>query len=96
MAPESLSKTLYTHKSDVWSFGITVWEILTFGARPYQGKSARDILWMLYRGERLKQPATASIELYQILLECEHWQFLSVRCLICNMVKVFFPSKLIP
>lgn len=71
MAPESLRHKIYTHKSDVWSYGVTVWEILTFGARPYQGKSARDILRMLFRGERLEQPATATIELYAILLECK-------------------------
>ena len=71
MALESLRNKVYTHKSDVWSFGITVWETLTFGARPYQSKSAKDLLKMLFKGERLEQPATATIELYAILLECE-------------------------
>ena len=71
MAPESLRHKIYTHKSDVWSYGVTVWEILTFGARPYQGKSAREILKGLFSGERLEQPSTATIEVYAILLECK-------------------------
>lgn len=71
MAPESLRQKVYTHKSDVWSYGVTVWEILTFGARPYQGKSAKEILKGLFSGERLEQPSTATIEVYAILLECE-------------------------
>lgn len=71
MAPESLCKKVYTHKSDVWSYGVTAWEVLTFGARPYQGKQAREILALLESGQRLEQPATCTIELYAILLECE-------------------------
>ena len=49
---------------------MTVWEILTFGARPYQGKSAKEILKLLFSGQRLEQPSTTTIELYAILLEC--------------------------
>lgn len=71
MAPESLRHKIYTHKSDVWSYGVTVWEIFTFGARPYQGKSAKEILKGLFSGERLEQPSTATIEVYALLLECE-------------------------
>ena len=71
MAPESLRKKLYTHKSDVWSFGVTVWEILTFGARPYGSKGVKELVKGLESGERLEQPATCTIELYAVLLECE-------------------------
>ena len=71
MAPESLRKKIYTHKSDVWSYGVTVWEILTFGARPYGGKQAKEIFMLLESGHRLEQPPTCTIELYAIILECE-------------------------
>lgn len=71
MAPESLQHKVYTHKSDVWSYAVTVWEILTFGARPYQDKKAREVVRLIEAGERLEQPATSTIELYAILLECK-------------------------
>ena len=71
MAPESLRHNLYTYKSDVWSFGITVWEILTFGARPYQGLGAKELIRLIFGGKRLEQPATATIDLYAVLLECK-------------------------
>ncbi len=75
MAPESLRKKVYTHKSDVWSYGVTVWEVLTFGARPYGTKGVRDLIKGVEAGERLEQPATCTIELYAVLLECE-WPIL--------------------
>ena len=71
MAPESLRKKIYTHKSDVWSYAVTIWEILTFGARPYSGKSGRDIVRLVEGGKRLEQPVTCTIELYALLLECK-------------------------
>ena len=71
MAPESLHQNVYTHKSDVWSFGITVWEVLTFGAHPYQGLDAKDVIRLIFGGQRLEQPSTATIDLYATLLQCE-------------------------
>ncbi len=71
MAPESLRQKVYTHKSDVWSYGVTAWEVLKFGAQPYQGKQVNEVLASLEAGLRLEQPATCTIELYAILLECE-------------------------
>ncbi len=68
MAPESLQKTTYTHKSDVWSYGVTVWEVLTFGAQPYEGLKMRPFL---ESGRRLLRPVTCSTNLYSILMECE-------------------------
>ena len=71
IAPESLRHNVYTHKSDVWSFGKTVWEILTFGARPYHGRNAKDVIRLIFSGKRLEQPSTATIDLYATLLQCE-------------------------
>ena len=70
LAPECVRRQEYTHRSDVWSFGVTIWEILTFGARPYQDKESRHIIPLLEAGHRLEQPATCTIDLYLLLLQC--------------------------
>ncbi|XP_065887140.1 receptor tyrosine-protein kinase erbB-2-like isoform X4 [Dysidea avara] len=70
LAPESLINRMYTHKSDVWSYGVTVWEILTFGARPYPGIKAHELLGAIYKGVRLEQSQTCSPDMYAVLLKC--------------------------
>ena len=51
--------------------GVTVWEILTFSARPYPNLTARQLLGALYNGVRLEQPVTCSHDLYRTLSECK-------------------------
>ena len=51
--------------------GVTVWEILTFGARPYKERKPCEMLQYLESGQRLVQPPTCTIDLYQVLLKCE-------------------------
>ena len=51
--------------------GVTVWEILTFSARPYSNLTSRELLGALYNGVRLEQPVTCSLDLYSVLLKCE-------------------------
>ncbi|WKX90526.1 hypothetical protein Q1695_009401 [Nippostrongylus brasiliensis] len=70
LALESLSDQSYTHRTDVWAFGITCWEILTFGQSPYQGMDICSIRSFLRDGNRLSQPSNCSAELYQVLLQC--------------------------
>ena len=48
-----------------------MWEILTFGARPYPNKQARELLGALQSGERLNQPDTCTLDLYAVLLQCK-------------------------
>ena len=48
-----------------------MWEILTFGARPYPNKQARELLGVLQSGERLNQPDTCTVDLYAVLLQCK-------------------------
>ncbi len=79
MAPESLRKKVYTHKSDVWSYGVTVWEVLTFGARPYGSKGVRELVKGVEAGERLEQPATCTIEIYAVLLECAYYLNVTIK-----------------
>lgn len=70
LALECIQHRIFTHKSDVWAFGVTVWELLTFGNRPYDDVPARDVPEVLEKGQRLQQPAIASIDVYMILIKC--------------------------
>ncbi|XP_065837567.1 epidermal growth factor receptor-like isoform X2 [Oscarella lobularis] len=73
MAPETIQKDDFTTESDVWSYGVTLWEIMTFGGVPYRDKSGEDILAVLQTGERLRQPKTVTVEVYGLMLRC--WLF---------------------
>ncbi|XP_066536535.1 tyrosine-protein kinase receptor TYRO3 [Hoplias malabaricus] len=71
MAIESLSESIYTSKSDVWSFGVTMWEIMSRGKTPYPGISNHELLEMLDGGHRLKQ-GECDNKLYEVMLSCWH------------------------
>ncbi|KAK2870318.1 hypothetical protein QQF64_021724 [Cirrhinus molitorella] len=70
MALESIRHWTYTHQSDVWSYGVTVWELMTFGSKPYDGIPARGIADILEKGERLPQPSICTIDVYMIMVKC--------------------------
>ncbi|XP_056593752.1 epidermal growth factor receptor-like [Triplophysa dalaica] len=70
MALESLLHWTYTHQSDVWSYGVTVWELMTFGSRPYNDIPANEIAENLEKGERLPQPNICTIDVYMIMVKC--------------------------
>ena len=44
MAPESLYDNIFSVKSDVWSFGVLIWEVVTLGSTPYPGLSAAEVM----------------------------------------------------
>ncbi|XP_053507801.1 epidermal growth factor receptor [Ictalurus furcatus] len=70
MALESILHRIYTHQSDVWSYGVTVWELMTFGTKPYDGIPASEIAGVLEKGERLPQPPICTIDVYMIMVKC--------------------------
>lgn len=70
LALECIQHRIFTHKSDVWAFGVTVWEVLTYGGRPYDNVSARDVPELLENGERLPQPSICTIDVYMIMIKC--------------------------
>ena len=70
LALECIQHRIFTHKSDVWAFGVTVWELLTYGSRPYENTPARDVPDLLDKGERLPQPSICTIDLYMIMVKC--------------------------
>jgi serine/threonine protein kinase len=69
-APEALEKKRYSLKSDVFSFGVLVWEVESFGAEPYVGWPLGSILKRLKAGERLEQPTGCPDTLYSVMLQC--------------------------
>uniref|UniRef100_A0A8D0CNB7 Vascular endothelial growth factor receptor 3 n=1 Tax=Scleropages formosus TaxID=113540 RepID=A0A8D0CNB7_SCLFO len=73
MAPESIFDKVYTSQSDVWSFGVLLWEIFSLGASPYPGVQIdEDFCRRLKDGTRMRAPENASPEIYRIMLVC--WQ----------------------
>ncbi|XP_045049750.2 tyrosine-protein kinase Mer isoform X2 [Desmodus rotundus] len=64
IAIESLADRVYTSKSDVWAFGVTMWEIATRGMTPYPGVQNHEIYDYLLHGHRLKQPEDCLDELH--------------------------------
>ncbi|CAH8508202.1 unnamed protein product [Schistosoma curassoni] len=73
LAPESLGDKIYTIKSDVWSFGILLWEIFTLGSSPYPNINVTGIIHSIQSGVRNEKPLLASNTIYQIMCNC--WQF---------------------
>ncbi|XP_078580293.1 tyrosine kinase receptor Cad96Ca-like [Branchiostoma floridae x Branchiostoma japonicum] len=70
MAPESLFQMMYTSKSDVWSFGVLLWEIVTLGATPYSGMSSRQVMAHVKHGYRMEKPPHCDGKLYSIMAAC--------------------------
>ncbi|XP_048345583.1 fibroblast growth factor receptor 4 isoform X2 [Sphaerodactylus townsendi] len=72
MAPEALFDRVYTHQSDVWSFGILMWEIFTLGGSPYPGIPVEELFKLLREGHRMDKPSNCTHELYMMMRECWH------------------------
>ncbi|XP_057715374.1 receptor tyrosine-protein kinase erbB-4-like isoform X7 [Corythoichthys intestinalis] len=70
MALECIHYRKFTHQSDVWSYGVTIWELMTFGGKPYDGISTREIPDILEKGERLPQPPICTIDVYMVMVKC--------------------------
>ncbi|XP_047658234.1 vascular endothelial growth factor receptor kdr-like isoform X2 [Tachysurus fulvidraco] len=73
MAPEAIFDKIYTTQSDVWSFGVLMWEIFSLGASPYPGVQIdEEFCCRLKEGTRMRAPEYASSEIYETMLDCWH------------------------
>nr|XP_058973645.1 fibroblast growth factor receptor 4-like isoform X1 [Pocillopora verrucosa] len=72
MALESIFKGITTTESDIWSYGILLWEIVTLGANPYPGMNRDQVIDQLHIGYRMPKPQYCSDEVYAIMWQC--WQ----------------------
>lgn len=70
MSPEALFDRSFSSKSDVWSFGIVIWEVITFGSTPYPGLSASDVAFKVRNGEVMDKPDHCSEEVYKLMKDC--------------------------
>ncbi|XP_078584817.1 tyrosine kinase receptor Cad96Ca-like [Branchiostoma floridae x Branchiostoma japonicum] len=70
MAPESLFHRKYSTKTDVWAFGVLLWEIVTLGATPYPGMSKREVMDGVQQGYRMGKPQHCDENLYSLMKSC--------------------------
>ena len=77
-APEAVMYNCFTSKSDVWSFGIVIYEIITYGKAPYPGMTNRQVLKVLQQGYRMPRPMECPNAFYAWLLEdnCCWWELI--------------------
>ncbi len=72
MAPEAILESRYSHASDVWSFGVFLWEVSSFARTPFGALGPREIVDEIAGGRHLQQPAQCSDAMFSLMLEC--WQ----------------------
>uniref|UniRef100_A0A4W5M5H0 Tyrosine-protein kinase n=1 Tax=Hucho hucho TaxID=62062 RepID=A0A4W5M5H0_9TELE len=69
-APEAINYGSFTIKSDMWSFGVLLYEIITYGKIPYPGMSNGEVMTSVQRGYRMPRPENCPNELYDIMNSC--------------------------
>ncbi|XP_072048334.1 fibroblast growth factor receptor 3-like [Amphiura filiformis] len=70
MAPEALLRGIYSQMSDVWSFGVVMWEIASRGEKPYPGISAKDVVIFLKDGNKMVPPRSCEQKICNIMNSC--------------------------
>ncbi|XP_044524713.1 ephrin type-A receptor 10 [Gracilinanus agilis] len=92
-APETVQLGQFTSSSDVWSFGILMWEVMAFGERPYWDMSSQDVIQAVEDGFRLPPPRSCPSALHQLMLHCwrknpkERPRFTQIHSILCKMAK---------
>lgn len=92
MSMENFKSHVFTTKSDVWAFGVVIWELVTLGGTPYASVKTKDLPGRILRGARLHQPKNVGDDLYQMMLQC--WQvdlderptFVELASILGNMI----------
>lgn len=72
-APEGLAYNKFSTKSDVWAFGVLLWEIATYGMSPYPGIDLTDVFHKLESNYRMERPPGCPPEVYDLMRQCWHW-----------------------
>uniref|UniRef100_H2T195 receptor protein-tyrosine kinase n=1 Tax=Takifugu rubripes TaxID=31033 RepID=H2T195_TAKRU len=69
-APEAIAYRKFTTASDVWSYGIVMWEVVSYGERPYWDMNNQDVIKAMEEGYRLPAPMDCPLVLHQLMLDC--------------------------
>ncbi|KAL4218853.1 Tyrosine-protein kinase abl1 [Mactra antiquata] len=72
-APEGLAFNRFSTKSDVWAFGVLLWELATYGMSPYPGVDLTEVYHLLERGYRMERPQGCPAHIYQLMMRCWQW-----------------------
>lgn len=98
-APEAIKDRLYSNKSDMWSFGILLWEIFSYGRVPYPKIPVNEVLGYIEQGNRMEKPDGCPDEIYAIMKEA--WLFdrtlrptFNVTLVKLNKIKALYDDKL--
>ncbi|XP_021783367.1 tyrosine-protein kinase SYK isoform X6 [Papio anubis] len=77
-APECINYYKFSSKSDVWSFGVLMWEAFSYGQKPYRGMKGSEVTAMLEKGERMGCPAGCPREMYDLMNLCWTYEYRTV------------------
>ncbi|XP_022100262.1 tyrosine-protein kinase SYK-like [Acanthaster planci] len=69
-APECIYRFKFSSKSDVWSYGVTLWEALSYGKKPYANMKGQELMAFIESGSRLAQPERCPPEVYTLMRQC--------------------------
>uniref|UniRef100_A0A8C2TBE2 Tyrosine-protein kinase n=1 Tax=Coturnix japonica TaxID=93934 RepID=A0A8C2TBE2_COTJA len=69
-APECMNFYKFSSKSDVWSFGVLMWEAFSYGQKPYKGMKGGEVAQMIEGGERMERPEACPVEVYDLMKLC--------------------------
>uniref|UniRef100_A0A669DCY7 Tyrosine-protein kinase n=1 Tax=Oreochromis niloticus TaxID=8128 RepID=A0A669DCY7_ORENI len=72
-APESLAYNKFSIKSDVWAFGVLLWEIATYGMSPYPGIDLSQVYELLEKDYRMDRPEGCPEKVYELMMACWKW-----------------------
>ncbi|KFM58431.1 ALK tyrosine kinase receptor, partial [Stegodyphus mimosarum] len=72
MPPEAFLDGIFTSKTDVWSFGVLLWEVISLGYMPYPGRGNQEVMQLVTSGGRLEPPTNCPGPVYHIMMQCWH------------------------
>ncbi|XP_021343131.1 focal adhesion kinase 1-like isoform X2 [Mizuhopecten yessoensis] len=93
MAPESINFRRFTTASDVWMFGVCIWEILMYGVKPFQHVKNNDVIGKIENGERLPLPPGCPPSMYNLMCVCWSYEpskrlsFAELKILLCEILE---------